>query len=91
MVDKVLEQRGKVYGDFNIGTKCFSIIMEALNAIHCDKNGKPLNKEDEIKLYYIVMKLIRVAATPDHIDSWVNIQGYAKKIEETYRKGGVDE
>jgi hypothetical protein len=77
-VDKVLINRGSVYGDFSIGSNAFANIMGELAKVYEDKHGAPPSMNDFIHIWYQVMKLVRLAATPNHIDSWVDIQGYAK-------------
>ena len=86
MVEKTLEERGNSYGNFNVGTEQFASIMESLDLIHLDKTGHSLKGTDRINLQYIVMKLIRLGATPDHLDSWHDIQGYAS-LSEIFYKG----
>ena len=83
-VDKTLEERGESYGDFSVGTEEYGNILASLNVVHESKNGSSLKPRDLVALGYIVMKLIRLAATPNHSDSWHDIQGYAKLSEKMY-------
>ena len=85
-VNKTLENRGKDYGSFEVGTKEFASIMDSLETIYIDKNGDVPSYKEFLPIIYLVMKLVRVGATPNHIDSWHDIQGYAKLTEEMYKK-----
>lgn len=85
-VDNTLEQRGEVYGSYKVGTEASGKILNALNEIHYDKHHTDLAGKDLVAIHYIVMKLVRLAATPEHLDSWHDIQGYAKLAEEMYNE-----
>lgn len=85
-VRNTLEQRGTNYGSFEVGTKNFAKILEALKDIYREKNGKEPSEVEFLPIVYLVMKLVRLGATPDHIDSWHDIQGYAKLAEDMYNK-----
>jgi len=83
-VDKTLEERGESYGDFGVNIEAIATIMKELNHVHKCKTGEDLNLIDHTSLQYQVIKLVRLGATPDHKDSWLDIQGYAKLSEEYY-------
>jgi len=83
-IDKILEERGNSYGSFEANVKAISAIMGELHKVHNDKEGHHLNLLDATNLQYQVIKLVRLAATPNHKDSWQDIQGYAKLSEEYY-------
>ena len=40
-----------------------------------------MNPINVIYLSKIVMKLSRLAISPDHVDSWTDIAGYARLVE----------
>lgn len=84
-VSKTVEERGKNYGSYEVGTQEFANIMDSLEAIFIDKNCRRPTTFEFLPLLYIVMKLIRLGATPSHIDSWHDIQGYAKLAEDLYK------
>lgn len=84
-IDATLEERGNSYGDFTIGTYALGSIMESCKTIYKHKNHKNMPERDIAALNYIAMKMIRIAATPNHIDSWHDIQGYAKLAEDMYK------
>lgn len=74
----ILADRGKVYGSFKVNIEARANIMNILNSIHSDKNHSKLPSVDYQALNDIVIKLVRLAATPEHIDSWRDTSLYAK-------------
>lgn len=83
-LEETLKDRGSIYGDFGRGSKGFGVIMDEIRGMYFCANGRDMEATDQIALQYIVMKLIRLAVTPSHLDSWHDIQGYAKLSEEMY-------
>jgi len=83
-VDELLADRGKDYGDFGVNVEAVAEVMKALQTVHICKTGKQMNLIDHCNLQYQVIKLVRLAATPNHIDSWKDVQGYAKLSEDYY-------
>jgi len=85
MIDKTLKERNKVYGDYKDNIEAVANIMDSLKCLHeCAHNNEPMPPQDEANLYYIVIKLARLGVTPNHIDSWHDLQGYAKLAEDYY-------
>lgn len=71
----VTGQRGKDYGHPETD---FMRVTEAANALGIDPaTGGPLHHA----LYMILVKLSRLVQTPDHMDSLVDIAGYALTYE----------
>ncbi len=62
--------------------------MEAVQSRHIKVNGAPMRHNQLIKIYDIICKLSRLAVTPEHADTWHDIQGYARLAEETYTENG---
>ena len=83
-VDATLKERGKTYGSYKENVKAVAAIMKSLNDVHKDMNGVDMNLIDHCNLQYLVIKLVRLGATPSHLDSLHDMQGYAKLIEEYY-------
>jgi hypothetical protein len=74
----ILSDRGKIYGSFKTNIEARGSIMDILNSIHSDKNDVKLSSVDYQALNDIVIKLVRLAATPEHIDSWTDASLYSK-------------
>ena len=83
-ISKILEERGKDYGSF---TTRANITMQLKLAIH--DHIRTYSKEDIITadqleaLDMICSKIGRIVnGNPNHIDSWIDIAGYAKLISD---------
>jgi hypothetical protein len=79
--DQILEQRGEVYGDFFEGISLEASILKAITDRYAEHHGSGMNPINVIYLSKIVMKLSRLAISPDHVDSWTDIAGYARLVE----------
>jgi hypothetical protein len=80
-----LKERGEVYGDYAGGTLLRTDIMTMILERHEEVNGRPMDKVLRMFILDIVNKLSRLAITPDHIDSWHDIAGYATLTEEALK------
>ncbi len=81
-VDKTLEERGEVYGDYKGGTALRVQILALINERHREVRARPIDPLHQIYILDIINKLSRIATSPDHIDTWHDIAGYAKLTEE---------
>ena len=81
-IDNVLKERGAVYGSYISGVECRAAILEALNEKHIEVNSKPMCETQRIVFGDIALKLMRAASTPTHQDSWLDLAGYSKLINE---------
>ena len=84
MIDNTLEERGKTYGEYKYNIIAIGNIMTSLHALHEQAHGIDMTPEDEANLYYIVIKLVRLGVSPNHLDTWHDLQGYAKLAEGYY-------
>jgi hypothetical protein len=82
--DEVLKERGSVYGDFTNGSNLEAEMMALLAHNHYKQQGKAITELERIFFSKIIMKLSRLSVTPDHIDSWTDIAGYARLVEQHY-------
>jgi len=88
-VEKTLEQRGNIYGDYHSGVELRAMIMDGLKKEYRkNHNNAHMPKVYEGYLWDQVNKLIRLAVSPNHIDSWHDIQGYAQLVEKALIKNG---
>lgn len=81
-VKETLESRGETYGDYKGGSEFRAIMMKAVNDRFQQVHGHKMPGVEQIYIFDIINKLSRLAVTPNHIDSWHDIQGYAKLVEE---------
>jgi Domain of unknown function (DUF6378) len=79
--DQVLEERGSVYGDFYEGIELEANLLESLKHRHQKHHGEAMHPIYATYISKIIMKLSRLAVSPDHIDSWTDIAGYARLVE----------
>lgn len=85
-VNETLKQRGAVYGDYKGGSEFRANVMQLIKNRYAEVNGKLLDALHMVYLYDIVNKLSRLASTPDHIDTWHDIAGYATLVEEALKR-----
>lgn len=85
-VNETLKERGKVYGDYKGGSFFRAVVMRAIIARYKEVNHGGMPDIYMVYLYDIVNKLSRLASTPDHIDTWHDIAGYAMLVEEAFKK-----
>jgi hypothetical protein len=90
-LDETLSSRKAVYGKYYdqviLRADLMKLMTEAYKANH---------NQDMPEVYYgyiwdIMNKMSRIAVSPNHIDSWHDVQGYAKRVEEsiTERSDGI--
>lgn len=80
-VNETLKERGAVYGDYKGGSEFRASVMKLIKDRHLAVTGKSLDAVQMVYIYDIVNKLSRLATTPDHIDTWHDIAGYATLVE----------
>ena len=79
MSNEILKERGSVYGDFGVNLNARGSIMEELELVHLKKNDEiSFSPMDSQAINDIVIKLVRLAASPEHVDSWEDISNYAR-------------
>lgn len=81
-VNSTLKQRGTIYGDYEGGSVFRASMMDLITRRYRTVHGEDMSSLDVIHVYDIVNKLSRLAVTPDHIDTWHDIAGYALLVEE---------
>lgn len=77
-VDDTLNQRGAVYGDYNKGVELEAELMEAIERNYFHHHNNLMRATHSTMISKIIMKLSRLSVSPDHIDSWHDIAGYAE-------------
>lgn len=79
-VDEVLAQRGSVYGSYNQGTEFRARMMEDMEKMRLHACGIQYTEVERVWLNDLMMKVRRLAVSPDHIDSWTDLAGYSTLI-----------
>lgn len=84
-VKNVLEQRGNTYGEFKDVARTTQLLMSLMPDNHVNRTHSM-----DMALYMIASKLARIVnGDPTHIDSWVDIAGYAQLVVNELEKGNV--
>ena len=78
MSNEILKERGSVYGDFRTNLLARANIMNNLDKVHLGKTTEKLDSVHYQAINDIVIKLVRLAASPEHIDSWRDLSLYAQ-------------
>ena len=80
-ISETLKSRALIYGDYPSGIRLRATLMAAIKAQYKEKHKLDMPMIDEEHFRDIVQKLSRLAVTPRHIDSWHDIAGYARLVE----------
>jgi hypothetical protein len=81
-VDVVLDARALTYGRFVDVAETTQVLMGAI-ANRLAERGTIVQHDQALALQMIVQKLARIAnGDPDHLDSWLDIAGYATLVAE---------
>lgn len=78
-IDSVQSERGSVYGKYIVNAKAREEILSILISVFKSKNGDDSELPDGFLsvLSDLVAKLVRLAASPKHRDSILDLQSYA--------------
>ena len=85
-VNETLKERGAVYGDYKGGSEFRAEVMKLIMDRCVEVNNCSMLSIHIVYIYDIVNKLSRLASTPDHIDTWHDIAGYATLVEEALKR-----
>jgi len=78
MLEQLQEERGSIYGSYAKHAESVEQIIVVLKSVNFHKNGSIIFPDGfETTLFYTVSKLVRLAATPDHLDSAIDLASYA--------------
>lgn len=82
-VKDVLKHRGRDYGKYSTGVEQRAVIMDALNTLHKGTHrNKPLPEDIRVIFSDIILKMMRLSCNPEHVDSWIDLCGYATLAKE---------
>ena len=83
-VKDTLQQRHKTYGEYAVQAR---IAQQLKGVIHDTPNWHMMTYAQRESLDMIAAKISRILnGDPDHIDSWHDIGGYARLVEDQIRE-----
>jgi len=77
-LDSILTERGVVYGDYGVHVDAVGDIMNILQNVCEKKNKCKMGTKVQAMNFYVVSKLVRLAATPIHEDILKDAINYLK-------------
>lgn len=80
-IDETLGQRSPVYGPYGGQIMVRNELIKVMTDSYYELHGTHMSDRHQQYIWDIANKLSRISASPDHLDSWHDIQGYAKLIE----------
>lgn len=81
-VEETLKQRGSVYGDYKQVCKTRAEIMAILKEHYRKTNSSIMPDTIAIAFSDMVLKLVRAAGAPGYADSYHDLCGYSKLLED---------
>lgn len=85
-VDKTRVKRQNVYGPYHEGVQLRSNLQRLMRDAYEQHHGVPLPESADQYFWDIFNKLARLAISPYHLDSWHDISGYTRNIEESIKQ-----
>lgn len=85
-VEDTLKKRGSIYGGYDNVCSARVDIMNVLQTHHENVNGVPMDNKIAMGFSDVVLKLVRAAGKPSYSDSWHDLGGYAKLMEDIAEK-----
>ena len=80
-VEETIEGRGKEYGTYKGGITFRTEMFKLIQRRYKDTHDMDMTIEQLSLFMDIVMKIGRLATTPDHQDSWHDLAGYATLMD----------
>lgn len=88
-IDNIMEERGSTYGDFGNQAMCAQTLKQILHG-HAHRHNVSLSVEQKEAIDMLATKLSRIVnGNPNKVDSWRDIEGYAKLIADRLEKHAV--
>ena len=83
-IEDTLQERGNSYGEFIDNAECAQSIKHAMKRT---RNWGNMGFDNQEALDIIASKISRIlTGDAEHLDSWHDIQGYAKLVEDRISK-----
>lgn len=85
-IKETIKNRQSLYGDYTRMCGLRSAIINGIKFEYFKHHGVSMLESDVLCIVDIVNKLCRLAVSPDHIDTWHDIAGYAIIIEKYHKE-----
>ena len=86
-MDDILEERGKNYGSF-VGHA--NITQDMKYILRSSRSWELMENDQREALEMIVHKIGRIVnGDPNYVDSWTDVIGYAKLVEDRLKDGTI--
>ena len=76
----MIVDRSKEYGPFAESIALEAHIMASITSRYRMANGIDMAMMSQVHISKIVLKLVRLANSPNHVDTWDDISYYAEQI-----------
>ena len=86
-VDETLEERGTVYGDYAGGLKFRHAVLDLIYARYIEVHNDNMPNKEKDYFVDVVGKISRLAVSPAHEDSWLDVAGYSLLVKEVIKDG----
>ena len=77
-VQQTFKTREVIYGDYDIGIEFRTTVMNAILKSYKDNRKTDMPQEFRTLFMDVLTKLNRLAVSPNHVDSWHDLEGYAR-------------
>jgi len=83
---ELLTQRASIYGSYTDGIKARASMLSALKVLHKERHDIQMPAELQIMMGDLLLKIMRSVQDPSHLDSWADLEGYARLIKEYHNE-----
>jgi len=84
-VEDTLKDRGAIYGSYTNNVNFRVQTLDMMETMRVAATGYKYTTEEKVLIGDLLMKLARLAVSPDHVDTIHDIAGYANIIEDHLR------
>lgn len=77
-VSTTFKTREVIYGDYDVGINLRTELLNSIKKSYYLNRGIEMPVEYQMLFVDVILKLNRLAVSPNHIDSWHDLEGYAK-------------
>ena len=87
--DEVILDRANMYGSYQDGVVARAEIMESIDKLYLLRHNKPMDFQAKAMYSDIVLKIMRSIQNPQDLDSWTDLEGYARLVKKVMIEKGA--